>query len=78
MSVVQTASSHARAFRQEPRSRTEPPWVSARRLMELFYSNLWERGLDEADALSRAKVALREEGAPVRDWAAWVLTGNPR
>jgi hypothetical protein len=24
-----------------------------------------------------AKLALRNEGHPVRDWAAWVLTGVP-
>jgi len=40
--------------------------AATRRLMEHFYTNLWE-----------AKRALREAGAPVRDWAGWVLTGDP-
>ena len=46
-------------------------------LMELFYTKLWTDGLGKADALWQAKVALREEGHPVRDWAGWVLTGDP-
>ena len=33
--------------------------------------------LGKADALWQAKMALRAEGHPLRDWAAWVLTGDP-
>jgi hypothetical protein len=31
----------------------------------------------KADALWKAKCDLRAEGHPVRDWAAWVLSGEP-
>ena len=31
----------------------------------------------KADALWKAKCDLRAEGHPVRDWAAWVLSGDP-
>ena len=48
-----------------------------RRLMELFYTKLWVEKEPKARALWEAKMALRAEGAPVRDWAAWVLSGNP-
>ncbi len=51
--------------------------AATRRLFELFYTKLWEEELPKADALWQAKRALRDEGAPVRDWAAWVLTGDP-
>jgi len=51
--------------------------AATRRLMELFYTKLWAEGLGKADALWQAKMALREEGFPLRDWAAWVLTGDP-
>ncbi len=52
--------------------------AATRRLMELFYTNLWGEGLGKADSLWQAKMALREEGFGVKDWAAWVLTGDPR
>ena len=52
--------------------------AATRRLMELFYTNLWGEGLGKADALWQAKMSLREEGFGVKDWAAWVLTGDPR
>jgi CHAT domain-containing protein len=51
--------------------------AATRRLMELFYTGLWSEGLGKAEALWRAKCALRAEDRPVRDWAAWVLTGDP-
>ena len=51
--------------------------AATRRLMELFYTKLWKDKLGKADALWEAKMALREEGHPVRDWAGWVLTGDP-
>ena len=51
--------------------------AATRRLMELFYTKLWKDGLGKADALWRAKQALRGEGHPIRDWAGWVLTGDP-
>ena len=51
--------------------------AATRRLMELFYAGLWDDGLGKARALWRAKTTLREEGYPTRDWAGWVLTGDP-
>lgn len=46
-------------------------------LMERFYKHLWEDKCGKAEALWRAKTKLREAGYPVRDWAGWVLTGDP-
>jgi CHAT domain-containing protein/tetratricopeptide (TPR) repeat protein len=51
--------------------------AATRRLFELFYTKLWKEKLGKADALWQAKLALRSEGHPVRDWAGWVLTGDP-
>ncbi len=51
--------------------------VQTRRLMELFYTALWRDGLSKADALWKAKTELRREGAALRDWAGWVLSGEP-
>lgn len=51
--------------------------AATRQLMELFYSKLWKEGLGKAQALWQAKLALRKAGSAPRDWAAWVLTGDP-
>ncbi len=51
--------------------------AATRRLMEVFYSNLWLEEMPKAEALWAAKKTLREEGHPPRDWAGWVMTGNP-
>ena len=51
--------------------------AATRRLFELFYTKLWKERLGKADALWQAKMALRREGRPTRDWAGWVLTGGP-
>lgn len=51
--------------------------AASRRLMELFYTKLWQEKLGKADALWEAKMALRAEEHPVRDWAGWILTGDP-
>jgi len=51
--------------------------AATRRLFELFYTKLWSDELGHADALWQAKMALRSEGHPTRDWAGWVLTGDP-
>jgi CHAT domain-containing protein len=51
--------------------------AATQRLFELFYAQLWKRKLGKADALWQAKMALRAEGHPPRDWAAWMLTGAP-
>jgi len=51
--------------------------AATRKLMEFFYTSLWVEEMGKADALWQAKVAMREAGHPVRDWAGWVLTGDP-
>jgi len=51
--------------------------AATRQLMELFYTYLWLEEMDKAEALWRAKCDLRVEGHPARDWAAWVLSGDP-
>jgi CHAT domain-containing protein len=47
-------------------------------LFEHFYRSLWAERLPVADALWRAKASMRDAGRPVRDWAAWVLSGDAR
>ena len=51
---------------------------ATRRLFEVFYTKLWKEKLGVADALWQAKMALRGEGHALRDWAGWVLSGDPR
>jgi CHAT domain-containing protein len=51
--------------------------AATRRLFELFYTKLWKEKLGKADALWQAKMALRAEGHPPRDWAGWILSGDP-
>jgi len=51
--------------------------AATRRLMEVFYTNLWTAKMGKAEALWQAKRALRDEGHPAAHWAGWVLTGDP-
>jgi len=51
--------------------------AATRRLMELFYAYLWIEELPKARALWRAKRDLIAAGHPQRDWAGWVLSGDP-
>ena len=51
--------------------------AATRRLMKVFYTNLWIENLPKAEALWQAKQALRDEGHPPAHWAGWVLTGDP-
>jgi len=51
--------------------------AATRRLMEVFYTNLWIEQMPKAEALWQAKQALRDEGHPPAHWAGWVLTGDP-
>jgi len=51
--------------------------AATRRLMEVFYTNLWIEKMGKAEALWQAKQALRDEGHPPAHWAGWVLTGDP-
>ena len=60
------------------------PDEATKDLMLDFYRRLWIEGKPKAQALWEAKKRLRdardERGEPlyrVRDWAAWVLTGEP-
>ena len=48
-----------------------------RELMKRFYAYLLRDGWTRAAALWRAKCDLREDGHPKREWAAWVLSGDP-
>ena len=51
--------------------------AATHRLFELFYTKLWKEKLGKADALWQAKMALRAVGHPPRDWAGWILSGDP-
>jgi len=60
------------------------PDAATAQLMTDFYRRLWIERKPKAQALWEAKMRLRnaldESGNPLysmRDWAAWVLTGNP-
>ncbi len=50
---------------------------AARELALSFYRGVWVDRLPKVEALWTAKAILRAKGYPVRDWAAWVLTGDP-
>lgn len=50
--------------------------AATRELMLEFYTALWLEGQAPEDALWRAKSKLRSRRAPVRDWAAWVLSSS--
>ncbi len=47
------------------------------KFFERFYTLLWQEHLPKSEALWRTKLELRAAGHPPRDWAAWVLTGDP-
>jgi len=51
--------------------------AATRRLMEVFYTNLWIEKMGKAEALWQAKQTMRDEGDPPAHWAGWVLTGEP-
>ena len=50
---------------------------ATRELFEDFYTRVWVGRESKSSALWAAKSALRKNGRPTRDWAAWVLTGDP-
>lgn len=68
---------HAAGARTAITSLWEVDDAATRRLMELFYTRLWEGQLGKAEALWQAKKAMQTDGAPLRDWTGWVLTGDP-
>jgi len=67
-------SLHAAGVRTAITSLWKVDDAATRKLFEIFYTKLWEEGLEPAEALWQAKLALRGEGHPLRDWAGWVLT----
>jgi CHAT domain-containing protein/Tfp pilus assembly protein PilF len=56
--------------------------TTTQKLMRLFYSNLWERGMPAAEALRQAQLTVLSEAVGSGDkpyyWAGWVLSGDPR
>ena len=75
--VYLQAALHAAGSRTSITSLWKVDDAATRRLFEVFYTDLWIEKLPVAEALWRAKVVLREEGHAPRDWAGWVLTGDP-
>ncbi len=71
------AALHAAGVRTAITSLWKVDDAATRRLFELFYTKLWKEKLGKAEALWQAKMALRAEGHPLRDWGGWVLTGAP-
>jgi CHAT domain-containing protein/tetratricopeptide (TPR) repeat protein len=55
--------------------------AATRKLMRLFYSHLWERGLPAAEALRQAQLTMLSEAVGSGEnpyyWAGWMLSGDP-
>jgi len=84
LASLQKALQHAGA-RSVITSLWRVPDEATKELMLYFYRRIWVAKEPKAQALWNAKKRLREaqdeRGQPrytTRDWAAWVLTGDPR
>lgn len=51
---------------------------ATRRLMEIFYSGLWQKGLEPAAALHAAQLELLQDGLPPSYWAGFIHLGEWR
>ncbi len=71
------AALHRAGVRASITSRWQVDDARTRELVTDFYRRLWVEKQPVAAALWDAKRAARAKGWPVRDWAAWVLTGDP-
>ncbi len=47
-------------------------------LMKRFYENLWKEKLSILESLRRVQLDLIAEKDPVREWAAWIISGDWR
>lgn len=71
------AALHAAGVRTTITSLWKVPDETTRELMVAFYRRIWIEREPKAEALWSVQSELRARGAPLRDWAAWVLTGDP-
>ena len=71
------AALHAAGARTVVTSLWKVSDAATKELMLEFYRRMWVEDEGKAEALWNAKTALRERGAPLSDWAPWILTGRP-
>jgi eukaryotic-like serine/threonine-protein kinase len=71
------AALHTANARSALTSRWKVSDEETRDFMVDFYRRLWVQRKPKDEALWEAKRAIRAKGAPLRDWAPWMLTGSP-
>jgi CHAT domain-containing protein len=71
------AALHEAGVRTVITSRWKVPDETTAELMRRFYGFLWQ-GKGKAEALELAKAAIKKDHQDLRDWAAWILTGDPK